>query len=77
MAAPITSTDEPITITPTPEPTVAPMTEEQFKEQSTTWFTTMAKGSGFREQDLRYLIESSLLLQQGDGGDQSRGAHNG
>ncbi len=63
VATPITST-EAITITPTPEPTVAPMTEEQFKEESTTWFTTMAEGSGFREQDLRYLIESSLFYNK-------------
>jgi parvulin-like peptidyl-prolyl isomerase len=66
-AAPITST-EPITITPaptmTPAPTEAPMTEEQFTEQSTAWFSSMAEGSGFREHDLRRLIESSLYYNQ-------------
>jgi len=40
------------------------MTEEEFKEQSTAWFKTMAEGSGFQESDLRRLIEGSLYYNK-------------
>jgi len=60
-SATITST-EPITVTPMP--TIAPMTEEEFVQQSTAWFSTMEQNSGFKEEDLRRLIEGSLLYNK-------------
>lgn len=58
---PVTAT-LPVTVTPTP--TVAPMTQEQFLEQSAAWFRAMEEQSGFTEQDFRRLLETSLYREK-------------
>ena len=58
---PVTAT-VPITVTPTP--TTAPMTEEQFLEESRAYFTRVQQETGFTERDFRYLIETSILREK-------------
>lgn len=52
----------PITITPTP--TTAPMTRDEFVEQSTAWLQAMREASGFTEEQLRGLLERSLYREK-------------
>ena len=58
---PITST-APITVTPTP--TVAPMTYEEFTEQSTAWFGAVAGATGFGREDFERLLETVLYREK-------------
>lgn len=64
VAPPEVEPSDPVTGTttpePTPTPTVAPMTEEEFVERSTNWFSVVREATGFTEADLRYILESSL-----------------
>ena len=58
---PVTTT-LPITVTPTP--TTAPMTQEEFTQQSATFFKNAREAAGFIEQDFRKLLESALYRQK-------------
>ena len=58
---PVTTT-LPITVTPTP--TIAPMTQEEFTQQSATFFKNAREAAGFIEQDFRKLLESALYRQK-------------
>jgi parvulin-like peptidyl-prolyl isomerase len=58
---PVTATT-PITVTPVPSPT--PMTEEQFKQRSTSWFQAMNEGGGFSEKDFRRVLEGSIYREK-------------
>jgi len=52
----------PVTVTPTP--TIAPMTQEQFTEQSAAWFRAMEEQSSYAEPDFRRLLEISLYREK-------------
>jgi parvulin-like peptidyl-prolyl isomerase len=52
----------PITVTPTP--TTAPMTKEEYQQQSTSWFRLAQDQAGYGEAEFRALLESSLLRQK-------------
>ena len=58
---PITAT-LPITVTPTP--TIAPMTHEQFVEQSDQWFQIVQETTRFTEGDFRHLLEGALYREK-------------
>ena len=51
-------------ITITPEPTVAPMTEEEFTTAYSEYMKEAQKQTGITEQELRGLIQASLLRQR-------------
>ena len=52
----------PITVTPTP--TVAPMTHEEFVEQSAGWLQIAQEATGFSEKDFLSLLEVSLYREK-------------
>lgn len=56
---PITST---VTVTPTP--TGAPMTYEEYVEQSHNWFEVVQGRTGFTREDFLDLLESSLYVER-------------
>ena len=57
VPTPITST-LPITVTPTP--TTAPMTLEEFTQQTEEWFQYLSESASASEADFRFLLESSV-----------------
>lgn len=48
-------------ITATPAPTIAAMTEAEYREQSQTFFQQVRQSTGFTDADFRRLIETSIL----------------
>jgi hypothetical protein len=61
---PTTPFTETTPITVTPEPTVQPMTKDQFDQTLNSWLIAAKQNAGFTESDLRQIIEAAVLREK-------------